>query len=102
MNKKMTRKRRARQNLSRDLTAKKRAGRPVSSRLSQKPVEAAKHGGGQALVRREHTTVNFDFVNRLQRHAKIQIMKRAVAFDAPQPAGQIGDFLDFILLAGIK
>ena len=74
----------------------------MSSGLSQKPAEAVEHGCGQAFVGRERPAVNFDFVNRLQRHAKIQIVKRAVAFDAPQPAGQVGDFLDFILLAGIK
>ena len=102
MNKKMTRKRRARQDLSWDLTAKKRAGRPVSSGLSQKPAQAVEHHCGEAFVRRERPAVHFYFVNRLQRHAEIQIVKRAVTLDAAQPAGQIGDFLDFVLLAGMK
>ena len=46
MNKKMTRKRRARQNLSRDLTAKKRAGAP-----GVKPAVPKTGGGGQAWPR---------------------------------------------------
>ncbi len=48
------------------------------------------------FVRHEHTAVQFEiWSNRLQRHAKIQIMKRAVAFDAPQPAGLVRSLIRF-------
>ena len=74
----------------------------MSGRLPQKPAEAIEQHFSETLVGRQHPAMHLEFVYRLQRHAKIQVVQRVTAFRAPQPAAQFGDGFNFTFLAGIK